>query len=36
MHRDFNTRCDQSRPLWTVITVTFVAGYIAILCGWRP
>jgi len=32
---DFNDRCDQSRVLWTVITVLVVAGYIAILCGAR-
>lgn len=32
---DFNDRCDQSRALWAVITVTFVAGAIALLCGWH-
>lgn len=35
MRPDFNDRCDQSRVLWTLATVAFVIGYVAILCGWR-
>lgn len=33
---DFNDRCDQSRPLWAAISVLFVVGYLAVLCGWQP